>query len=165
MKLSTKLVRFLLLFEKNDELPEGSDEDFAGFKKVWDEYAGGDDERFAIGATLIVNSELEEGDMAGLTEAVLAALKHEANFESSWAINEAFAAAIKKLGCAEKVFQTMAEVADDPTEAYSSLLDELGKLKVAVPTDEGWTELKPKKEEELKPATPKKKGGKKKTKK
>ena len=163
MKLNLNLVKFLLLLEKNEELPEGSSMDFEGFKKTWDRYAGIDDERFAIGAMLIVNSELEEGDVAGLTEAVLAALKHKVCFTAgNWAIDEAFATAINRLGCAEKVFQTMAEVTEDPTKAYSVLMDELKDLDVKVPTKKEWAALKQKKEEP-KPAP--KKTGKKKSKK
>ena len=153
MKLNLNFVKYLFLTDevmpKTGKKRKAFRAQFGEAEDSWDGYAGSADESRAIGAYLIAYSDLEGDEAIELTEVVLEALKkHRDEFSASnWGVDRAFAGAIKKLNCAEGAFKAMAETADDPVARFKDLLNELAKLGVSMPTEEGWAELKPKKEE------------------
>ncbi|MBI5222147.1 MAG: hypothetical protein HY980_01475 [Candidatus Magasanikbacteria bacterium] len=142
MKINVMFVRYLLKTEDRKDPPKKVRKPF---DKIVGDYEGNDAELRAFGAILVVNSELEETDVAGLTEGVITALKEHADefSDNGWATNKAFASAIQKLGCAEQAFRAMVKAVggNDPTETFGDLLRELKRLGIKVPTARKWQAL------------------------
>ena len=150
MKLDTVFARYLLLYW-DSPLPREVSRVSGKYGDLTDDCGAKDGDLRAIGALLVVIGELDEGDVAKLTEDVLGALEeHHDEFQIGDSFLErAFARAIQKLGCAEQAFRVLAKAAsledERPAEMFTGLLNELKLLKVAAPTDEEWDQLKPKK--------------------